>query len=145
MQTYTTPNLVDRAYFKLRELQKNNKKTFVKPEITFHNRKTYITNFIKYCESINREPEKVKCFLEKDMGAFASIISENSLDDEKSRLKFSSSFKNQIVMNSITNYMKEYVLCKLCKSGDTKINKIDKITYLCCNNCKSNNSIGFNI
>ncbi len=141
MQTYTTSELINRAYFKLKELQKTTKKTFIKPEITFHNRKTYIINFIKYCESINREPEKVKNFLEKDMGAMASIVSENSLNDEKSGLKFSSSFKNQIVMNSITNYMKEYVLCKLCKSGDTEINKIDKITYLCCNNCKSNNAI----
>jgi translation initiation factor 2 subunit 2 len=141
MQTYTTSELINRAYFKLKELQKTTKKTFIKPEITFHNRKTYIINFIKYCESINREPEKVKNFLEKDMGAMASIVSQNSLNDEKSGLKFSSSFKNQIVMNSITNYMKEYVLCKLCKSGDTEINKIDKITYLCCNNCKSNNAI----
>jgi translation initiation factor 2 subunit 2 len=141
MQTYTTSELINRAYFKLKELQKTTKKTFIKPEITFHNRKTYIINFIKYCESIDREPEKVKNFLEKDMGAMASIVSENSLNDEKSGLKFSSSFKNQIVMNSITNYMKEYVLCKLCKSGDTEINKIDKITYLCCNNCKSNNAI----
>lgn len=141
MQTLTTSQLIDRAYFKLKELQKSNKKIFIKPEITSHNRKTYITNFIKYCESINREPENVRKFLEKDLGTTASIVSENSLDDEKTGLRFVTRFKNPIIMNSITNYMKEYVLCKLCKSGNTEIKKINRITFVCCNSCKANSAI----
>ncbi len=60
MQTLTTSHLINRGYFKLKELQKSDKKIFIKPEITSHNRKTYITNFIKYCGSINREPENVR-------------------------------------------------------------------------------------
>ena len=141
MQTFTTNELIDRAYVFLKENKNNDKKVFIKPEVVFHNRKTYITNFIKYCESMDRDPEKVRKFLEKDMGTTASIVSENSLDDEKSGLKFSTSFRAPVVMMSITNYMKEYVLCKLCKSGNTDIKKIDKITFVCCNSCKGNTAI----
>jgi len=141
MQTLTTSQLIDRAYVSLKENKNNIKKVFVKPEIKSHNRKTFIINFIKYCESINREPEKVKNFLEKELGTTSSIVSENSLDNEKSGLRFSSTFKVTVVMSSITNYMKEYVLCKLCKSGNTEIKKIDKITFVCCNNCKANTAI----
>jgi len=143
---YNTNEFIDRAYHKLKIINNNNnKKIFIKPEILIHNRKTYIVNFIKYCDSINRDKEKVKKFLEKDMGSESSIISNNSLnddnDDDTIGLKFSTIFKTQIVMNSITNYMKEYVLCKLCKSGNTDIKKIEKILYIYCNNCKANNAI----
>jgi translation initiation factor 2 subunit 2 len=137
-----TNYFIDRAYNKLKIINNsNNKKIFIKPEILTHNRKTYIVNFIKYCDSINRDKEIVKKFLEKDMGALSSIISDNCFDEDTIGLKFTTIFKTQIVMNSITNYMKEYVLCKLCKSGNTDIKKIEKISYICCNNCKANNAI----
>lgn len=138
MQIFTTSELIDRAYVMLRENKINDKKIFVKPEIISHNRKTYITNFIKYCESIDRVPEQVRKFLEKDLGTTASIVSENSLNDEKSGLRFATTFKTPVTMTAITNYMKEFVLCKLCKSGNTDIKKIDKITFICCNSCKAN-------
>jgi translation initiation factor 2 subunit 2 len=133
--------LIDRAYNQLKEYKNNDKKIFIKPEIVSHNRKTYITNFIKYCESINRDSEKVRIFLEKDLGTNASIVSENSINDDKSGLKFSTIFKTPIIMTSITNYMKEYVLCKLCKSGNTEIKRINKITFVCCNSCKAETSV----
>ncbi len=142
MQQYTISDLIDRAYAQLKTIyQKYEKKIFIKPEIKSHNRKTYITNFVKYCESINREPEKVKKFLEKDMGTTASIVSESSLNDDDTGLKFLTTFKMHVVMNSITNYMKEYVLCKLCKSGNTEIKKTGKVISICCGNCRANNSV----
>ncbi len=141
MNNINTQYLIDRAYNQLKEYKNNEKKIFIKPEIVSHNRKTYITNFIKYCESINRDSEKVRIFLEKDLGTNASIVSENSIYDDKSGLKFSTIFKTPIIMTSITNYMKEYVLCKLCKSGNTEIKRINKITFVCCNSCKAETSV----
>jgi translation initiation factor 2 beta subunit (eIF-2beta)/eIF-5 len=109
---YTTEQLLDRGYNKLKLLNsQNNKKAFCKPEIINHNRKSYITNFIKFC------------------------------DDEKSGLKFNMMFKKDIIMNTVTGYMKEYVLCSLCKSGNTEIKKIDRINFLKCNNCKADKAI----
>ena len=139
---HTIDELINRAYWQLKtEFSHQEKKVFVKPEIISHNRRTYITNFIKYCESIEREPETVKKFLEKDMGTSSSIVSENSLATEKSGLKFSTTFRQQVVMTSITNYMKIYVLCKICRSGCTEIIKKDKILFVCCRNCKADNAV----
>lgn len=133
--------LIKRAYTLLKQEQKQ-KKSFVKPEITNHNRKSYISNFIKFCDSINREPEELRKFINKEMSVDVSFISENNLDDNNiSGLKFNNQFKQIHIMNCITNYMKQYVICELCRSGNTEIKKIDRITFICCSSCKGEHSI----
>lgn len=141
---FTTDHLLDRAYDKLQKIQKEKnkqKKSFVKPEIVNHNRKSYITNFTKFCASINRDLESVRKFINKDMNADTSIMGDNNFDDETSGLKFNITYKSSQIMNCITNYMKEYVLCELCKSGNTEILKIDRIIYISCDSCKSQKAI----
>ena len=138
---YNQDYLINRAYTKLKNINNDNKKIFCKPEIINHNRKSYISNFIKFCDSINRNPEDVKKFIDNDMSTLTSIINDNNMDDEKSGLKFNNMYRATIIMTSITNYMKQNVLCSLCKSGNTEIKKINKITYICCNNCKADKSI----
>jgi translation initiation factor 2 subunit 2 len=141
---FTTEQLLDRAYDKLQKIQKEEnkqKKSFIKPEIVNHNRKSYITNFTKFCASINRDLESVKKFINKDMNAEVSLMGDNNMDDETSGLKFNMTYKSSQIMNCITNYMKTYVLCELCKSGNTEILKIDRINYISCNSCKSQKAI----
>jgi translation initiation factor 2 subunit 2 len=140
--SYNTSQLIDRAYSKLKSINSNTeKKAFCKPEIKNLNRKSYIVNFIKFCSSINRNPEEVRVFIDRDMNAETSFIAENNIEDGNSALKFNNIYKNTIIMTTITNYMKEYVLCNLCKSGNTDIKKKDRITYLVCNSCKSSRAI----
>lgn len=143
---FTTEQLIDRAYDKLNEINQINKKnkqkkSFVKPEIVNHNRKSYITNFTKFCDSINRDIESVKKFINKDMNTITSIMGDNIMDDETTGLKFNMTYKSSQIMNCITNYMKTYVLCELCKSGNTEILKIDRISYISCDSCKSRKAI----
>ena len=139
---FTTSELIDRSYMQLKSIMgKSDKKAFCKPIIINHNRKSYITNFISFCNSINRESEQVKKFFENDMNAITSLMSDNNINEEVSGLKFNSMYKKDLIMNSITNYMKEYVICSLCKSGNTEIKKIDRVNYLKCNNCKGDKAI----
>ena len=80
---WTTDKLLDRAYILLKKEQKQ-KKAFVKPEISNHNRKSYITNFMDFSESINREPEHIRKFLNKDMNVDVSFTKEDNFNsDEK--------------------------------------------------------------
>ena len=138
---YTTSELLDRAY-KLLKKENKNKKAFIKPEMTNINKKSYITNFMIFCNSINREPEHVKKFLIKDMNTDISFIREGNIDsDEDTGLKFNNLFRSNQIMNSITNYMKLYVLCELCKSGETNIVKIERINYIQCDNCKAHRAL----
>ena len=133
--------LIKRAYTLLKQEQKQ-KKSFIKPEITNHNRKSYISNFIKFCQSINREPEEVRKFINKEMNVNVSFISENNLDENNiSGLKFNNQFKHTHIMNCITNYMKQYVICEICRSGNTEILKKDRINFIYCNSCKGERSI----
>ena len=137
---FTTEQLINRAYNKLNIIYKKEhkqKKAFVKPEIINHNRKSYITNFIKFCNSINRDTDTVRKFISKEMNTETSLMSENNFDDEATGLKFNVLYKTALIMNCITNFMKTYVLCELCKSGNTEIKKIERITYILCDNCKS--------
>lgn len=137
--------LIDRAYVELKK-DKKQKKGFIKPEILNHNRKSYVSNFIKFCNSINRDPEDVRKFINKDMGVDVSFISENNLDNidnnlsNRTGLKFNNMYKQAHILNCITNYMKQFVICEICKSGDTEIKKIDRINFICCNSCKGQRS-----
>ena len=65
INTYNIDYLINRAYADITKLKQKTKSTFIKPEIISHNRKTYITNFIKFCESIDRDPNIVKKYLQK--------------------------------------------------------------------------------
>jgi translation initiation factor 2 beta subunit (eIF-2beta)/eIF-5 len=134
--------LIERAYTELKK-EKKQKKAFVKPEILNHNRKSYISNFIKFCDSINREAEDVRKFINKDMNVDVAFINENNLDDNTNRsgLKFNTMYRQTHIMNCITNYMKQYVICEICKSGDTEIKKIDRINFMCCTSCKGQRAI----
>lgn len=134
--TYDIDYLINRAYSEITKLKQKTKSAFIKPEIISHNRKTYITNFIKFCESIDRDSNIVKKYLEKELSVQTSIVGESNLTDEKSGLKIDVQLKATNVLNVISSFMKEYVLCKNCK-GSTKIEKRDKITYNVCSNCKS--------
>lgn len=139
---YTTSKLIDRAYSKLKSIMnKSEKKAFCKPIVINHNRKSYITNFIAFCNSVNRDVDHVKKYIESDMNAITSLMSDNNINEETSGLKFNSMYKKDLIMNSVTNYMKECVLCVLCKSGNTEIKKIDRINYLKCNNCKADKAL----
>jgi translation initiation factor 2 beta subunit (eIF-2beta)/eIF-5 len=137
----STIDLLNRAYTELHK-SKLPKKVFVRPEIIIHNRKSYITNYISLCESLDRDVEHFRKFIETEMSTDTAIIKENNLDDsDGTGLKLNGMFRSNQILDMITNYIKTFVLCDLCKSGHTKLIKIDRITYISCNSCKSNKAI----
>jgi translation initiation factor 2 subunit 2 len=137
----TTMELLSRAYNEL-DKNKKSKKVFVRPDIVNHNRKSYITNYINLCESLGRDDEHFRKFINTEMSIDTAIIKENNLDDgEGTGLKFNGMFRQNQIMDVITNYIKKFVLCESCKSGHTELIKIDRITFISCNSCKSNKSV----
>ena len=138
---FTTMDLIVRAY---EDLNKNKKvkKVFVQPEIVNHNRKSYITNYINLCNSLDRDIEHFRKFINTEMSIDTAIIKENALDDGcGTGLKFNGMFRTTQIMDVITNYIRQYVLCESCKSGHTELVKIDRITFISCNSCKSNKAL----
>jgi translation initiation factor 2 subunit 2 len=94
-------------------------------------KKSYIHNFIDICKAIHQEPEDVKRFLSRELRMEMSF-------KENGSLKIDSTATTVVAIEDhIVNYIREYVMCKSCKSCKTEQQRIDRITYLICNACKS--------
>ena len=122
---------LDRAYRLLEEKRNITKKpSFPPPNIISKDRKTFIINFNDLCKAINRTPDTLKKYLETETNISTSILGDGGL-------KFDVIIKPQQVKNLITTYIKDFVICKDCKSCITTIEKDTRITYLFCSKCNS--------
>jgi len=127
--------LINRAYDDMQRIRAAKKKpTFPQPNIVSKDRKTFFLNFEDMCNSMHRDQEYVKKYIETETNIATSILGDNSL-------KFDVNVKPLQIKNLITNLIKEYVICKDCKSSITQMHRDNKITYLTCDLCKSKKSI----
>ncbi len=132
---YDEEELVDRLFDKLGS---NKNKKLVIPNLIIEkkNGKTIITNFKIFCETIKRDQENVKIFIEHQLAVNTSITSLGELLINKS-------YNKDHIDEKIKAYMIEYVLCgqEKCKSSNTEFIKENRITYLSCKTCNSKKSI----
>jgi translation initiation factor 2 subunit 2 len=134
--SYSLDYMIDRAY---NELKKHDKKkvSFIQPEVKIHNRKTYITNFKLFCEKLNRSQDLVNKYLVKELNCQTSF--NNSELNES--LKIDNIIRQNVIHSILTSFIKTYIICINCKSGNTQINKINRLYYLVCSDCNSSSSI----
>lgn len=131
---YDLDFLINRAYrsFNL----DRGKIKLVTPIFEKKDRKSYIHNFQEVCKSINRSPDEIRVYIGKEVNKETSIKEDGSL-------KIDGMPKSAgVIEGCIKNYVINYVMCKACKSCKTKIQKIDRITYLICDACKSQRAFG---
>lgn len=95
---------------------------------------TYWKNVKKILQHINRPPEHFIDFLNKELKT-GEWISSSKSDGIVMIGKFT---LNQIT-NVISNYIKKYVVCNICNSTDTILDKNKDLRsyYVSCNKCKS--------
>jgi translation initiation factor 2 subunit 2 len=121
--------LLDRAYGSF-TLDKGNIR-LVEPIFEKKDRKSYVHNFQEICKGLNRTPEQIKLFFEKELNMGTSI-------KENGSLKIDGMPQTQTVINKIIKtYINNYIRCQSCKSCKTKVEKVDRIIYLVCDVCKS--------
>lgn len=132
--TYSPEYLTKRAFSILNSRDKK-KKTFIPPEITCKDKKTYVLNFGQFCNSTNRNKESVRKYLEKEVNYQCSLNADETV------LKIDTQIKAVEVKNILTNFIKQYVLCPECKSPDTSIEKKNRISYITCKKCKSEHAL----
>lgn len=136
---YDIQTLIDRFSDKYKSLTGNLNsgkfKTIIKaPEIQLINKKIYIINFDDVCISLNREPLDVCTYINKELNVQTSISGNAAL------IIHGAYRKNQIE-NIIKKYVVNFVQCPLCKTKDTKLEKIERITFIICNKCHAKNAI----
>lgn len=104
-----------------------------RPTVTIVGSRTILQNFSEICNYINRNPQHLLKFLSREM-ATSGVI-------EGTRAVFQGRFEEYTTRHLIERYIKEYVICPICKRPDTKIVKEKRFYFLVCEACGARSSL----
>lgn len=93
-------------------------------------KRTAFSNFGEICRSLKRQEKHLHQFLLAELGTNGSI-------DINSALIIKGRFQQKQIESVLRLYIKEYVICKTCRSADTTLQKEERLTVLFCNTCRS--------
>ncbi|MFQ5940209.1 MAG: translation initiation factor IF-2 subunit beta [Nitrososphaerales archaeon] len=103
------------------------------PDIIWVGNKTILRNFKDFAEFMRRDPEKVLLYLAKEFGSSAHIAGERGIFvGKKEPSKFKSLFER---------CLKDYVMCPVCNSPDTRIERVKRLSFLVCEACGAKSSL----
>ena len=120
--------LLDRAYKKIPENVKQYLRFEIpKVEIRIESKNTYILNFSKIINTLNRDAKHFLGVFLKHAGSMGEVRGQ--------QLFMKGVYKEQVLNRLIENYTKTYVLCDICNRPDTEIQKEGKKLYLKCGAC----------
>jgi len=98
-------------------------------------KRTCITNFKELCNALHRPPEHLMAYLQVELGGLASI------DGNAQQLVVKGRFQQAHIEKVIKHYIREYVICKVCKSYDTAMEKENRLNFVKCGSCNSRLSV----
>jgi translation initiation factor 2 subunit 2 len=126
--------LLDDAYEKIPNDAKGTSRFEIpKVRLRYEGKNTYITNFRKILNAINRSPKHFMSVFLKMAGTRGKI--------RGNQLFLMSEYKANVLNKLIKKYAKDYVLCDLCNAPDTKIMKEGKKEFLKCTACGARKEI----
>lgn len=103
------------------------------PQIIWVGQRTIFRNFMEFPKSLRREPEKLLLYLNKELASAGYIAGERVIFLGR---KVHSSFGALI-----DRYIKDFVICPVCGSPDTRTEKNKKLGFLICEACGARSSI----
>jgi translation initiation factor 2 subunit 2 len=103
------------------------------PQIIWVGQKTIFRNFMDFPKALRRDPEKILLYLNKELASAGYIQGERVIFLGR---KTPSSFGALI-----DRYVKDYVVCPVCGSPDTRTEKNKKLGFLICEACGAKSSI----
>ena len=134
MDLYNYDKLLDKAYEKIPDNVKKSKRFEIpKVEVRFESKNTYITNFFKIINTLNRDKNDFLGVFLKKAGTFGEIRGQ--------QLFMKSIHKEQVLNRLIEYYTKTYVLCNICNKPDTEIQREGKRLFLKCGACGAREEI----
>ncbi len=104
-----------------------------KPRSFVTGMRTILANFKEICDALNREPRHVLKFLSGEMATAATM--------QGTRAIFQGKFRYDTFERLIQRYVKEIVVCPVCKRPDTKIVKERRLLFLVCEACGAKSPI----
>ena len=128
MDLYDYDKLLERAYKKIPEnVKKSSRFETPKVEIRIESKNTFITNFSKIINVLNRDARHFIGIFLKKAGTMGEIRGQ--------QLFLKGSYKEQVLNRLIENYTRNYVLCDICSKPDTVIQREGKKLFLKCAAC----------
>lgn len=126
--------LLDEAYEKVKIVEGKGER-FEIPKITghFEGKKTILTNFLAIADHLRRNPEHFQKFLLKELAASGQI--------ENERLVMNIKVPSAKINEKISDYTKEFVICKECGKPDTELKKEDRLSFIHCLACGAKHSV----
>jgi translation initiation factor 2 subunit 2 len=103
------------------------------PQIIWVGQRTIFRNFIEFPKALRREPEKLLLYLNKELASAGYIAGE--------RVIFLGRKEPSSFATLIDRYVKEYVICPVCGSPDTRTEKNKKLGFLLCEACGARSSV----
>ena len=128
-------NMLDDVYSELDSLSSTTNKLIIPdPIIKQNTTNTCWENVKKTLQVINRPPEHFIEFLNKELKTGEWISSSKS-----DGILLIGKFKPVKIKHVISEYIKQYVICNICKSTDTILDKNKDLRsyFVSCNKCKS--------
>jgi translation initiation factor 2 beta subunit (eIF-2beta)/eIF-5 len=125
---YSIDELLDRAYSNI--TPHKGKINVPTPIVTRQNMRTYLTNFDKIVLKLNANDQDMLTF-------FASELEKNVSINEKNQLIICGSYDEKKISGVIKNYIKQRMMCKQCKSINTKVITASRIAKMHCADCNS--------
>lgn len=127
--------MLDDVYGDLDKLTSINTKIIIPdPLIERSTTNTYWKNIKKFLQSINRSGEHFIEYFNKELKTGEWMSSSKS-----DGIVMIGKFTQKQIMHVMSEYIKKYVVCNICYSIDTIMDKNKDIRsyYICCNKCKS--------
>lgn len=103
------------------------------PQIIWVGQRTIFRNFVDFPKALNRHPEKLLLYLNKELASAGYIAGE--------RVIFLGRKEPSSFGALIDRYVKDYVICPVCGSPDTRTEKSKKLGFLLCEACGAKSSI----
>jgi translation initiation factor 2 subunit 2 len=103
------------------------------PQIIWVGQRTIFRNFIEFPKALRRDPEKLLLYLNKELASAGYIAGE--------RVIFLGRKEPSSFATLIDRYVKEYVICPVCGSPDTRTEKSKKLGFLLCEACGARSSV----
>ncbi len=103
------------------------------PQIIWVGQRTIFRNFMDFPKALNRDPEKLLLYLNKELASAGYIAGE--------RVIFLGRKEPSSFGALIDRYVKDYVICPVCGSPDTRTEKSKKLGILLCEACGAKSSI----
>ncbi len=128
VQEYFT--LLDRIKGHLQKegIEKAHRIELPRVDLVWVGNKTIIRNFKQVADILRREPQRLLVFLGRELAAATNMDSEG-------RAFLAGRKDPESIRRVIARFYRDYVVCPVCGSPDTRLVRERKITFLVCEAC----------